>query len=419
MHNREEILCIAMVGLPARGKSTLAQKLQEGLTADGVQAAIFNNGDLRRALDRDDTAAPDFYNPGNQGAVDVREKLAALNIQHAREFLHSGGQVAILDATNVSRKRREFVQDQFPDIPLLFLECFNEDEEILEENILRKTWHSEFAHLDTQQAIASFKKRIEYYRHIFCPLATERNFIRQDSFLNTITDIQILDRIPFFEQLRDLLVTDFVPNLYVVRHGSSEFNLENRIGGDSPLAVQGHHQAQNLAAAFCQTPLSIVFTSSKRRTKQTAAYILEAHTNPPELHSMPLFDEIDSGICEGMDYEEVKRRRPDVHRGRVEDKYNFIYPGGEGYRSMRGRIERGVRKALYLSGGSRHIMIVGHRAVNRLILSYFLYRRPSDVPYLYIPQDRYFHISCAQNERRIRLRCIPQDATTHMPPQSP
>ncbi|ACV67506.1 histidine phosphatase family protein [Desulfohalobium retbaense] len=404
MSEAHQALCIAMVGLPARGKSTLAQKIQDGLAADGVRAAIFNNGEMRRALDRNDTTAPDFYHPANTEAAGVREKIAALNIQRAREFLRDGGQVAILDATNVSRKRREFVERQMHDIPLLFLECFNEDEEILEENILQKARLSEFAHLETRQATASFKKRIEYYRRLFCPLGEERNFIRQDSFLNTIHAIQILDRIPYFEQLRDLLVTDFVPNLYVARHGTSVFNLENRVGGDSPLAQAGHQQAKRLAATFRDTPLSMVFTSTRRRTRQTAAYVLEAQQTAPPLYSMELFDEIDCGICEEMDYEEVKRRRPDVHRGRVEDKYNFVYPGGEGYRNMRARIERGVRKALYLSGGSRHILIIGHRAVNRLILSYFLYRRPADVPYLYIPQDRYFHISCAQNERRIRLR---------------
>jgi adenylylsulfate kinase-like enzyme len=40
-------LYIAMVGLQARGKSTIATKLKESLVHESVKARIFNNGDLR------------------------------------------------------------------------------------------------------------------------------------------------------------------------------------------------------------------------------------------------------------------------------------------------------------------------------------------------------------------------------------
>ena len=44
-------LVIVMVGLPARGKSTMARKLGRTLEMDGVRVRIFNNGELRRKLD--------------------------------------------------------------------------------------------------------------------------------------------------------------------------------------------------------------------------------------------------------------------------------------------------------------------------------------------------------------------------------
>jgi broad specificity phosphatase PhoE len=49
-------------------------------------------------------------------------------------------------------------------------------------------------------------------------------------------------------------------------------------------------------------------------------------------------------------------------------------------------------------------MIVGHQAVNRLILSHFLYRRDVDVPYIYIPQDRFYHIVSTQNKKLFELK---------------
>jgi len=71
---------------------------------------------------------------------------------------------------------------------------------------------------------------------------------------------------------------------------------------------------------------------------------------------------------------------------------------------MEERIERGIKKVLYLSKYSDNIMIVGHRAVNRMILSYFVYRRREDVPYIYIPQDRYYHIRISQNKKVFELK---------------
>ena len=49
MHNmnlNEEHLYIIMVGLPARGKTTIAGKIAESLKRDGIHTRIFNNGDL-------------------------------------------------------------------------------------------------------------------------------------------------------------------------------------------------------------------------------------------------------------------------------------------------------------------------------------------------------------------------------------
>ena len=90
---------------------------------------------------------------------------------------------------------------------------------------------------------------------------------------------------------------------------------------------------------------------------------------------------------------------PQVSEARKKDKYNYVYPGGEGYVTMQERISRGIKKALYLSNPLDNIMIVGHRAVNRMILSHFLFRRDEDVPYIYIPQDKFYYISSTPDKK--------------------
>ncbi len=65
-------LIIAMVGLPGRGKSTIAKRLQHGLNYEGIKTRIFNNGDVRRQLLGDASTEPDFYNPDNSFGREAR-----------------------------------------------------------------------------------------------------------------------------------------------------------------------------------------------------------------------------------------------------------------------------------------------------------------------------------------------------------
>jgi predicted kinase len=107
-------LVVAMVGLPARGKSTMARKLEKAFTMDGVKVKIFNNGKLRRKLTGPETSLPDFFSPSNPQGVALRERFAMMNLEMARGFLQRKGQVAIIDAANVTCRRREAIERFFP-----------------------------------------------------------------------------------------------------------------------------------------------------------------------------------------------------------------------------------------------------------------------------------------------------------------
>jgi broad specificity phosphatase PhoE/predicted kinase len=392
-----------MVGLPARGKSTIASKLKENLTKDNINTRIFNNGDLRRKLSREDTFKPEFYDPENREAAALREKIALTNIRRAQDYLSKNGLVAILDATNVSISRREKIALLLRNHPLLFIECINNDEAILEASILTKIKLPEFNHLARETAIQFFQQRIHYYNSIYRHLENERSFIKLDSLNNQILKEEAAEAVPYYDRIRDFLVTDTVKNLFLIRHGETFFNLEDRIGGDSGLTENGMAQAEALADYFKGKKIPYIFASTLKRTIQTAEPIRRLQES---CTIIPLeeFNEIDSGICERMSYEEIRQKMPHVYIRRKEDKFNYIYPGGEGYATMKQRIDSGIKKALYLSSNSRNIMIVGHRAVNRMILSHFLFRRKEDVPYSYIPQDKFYHIVATQNKKLFQLK---------------
>ena len=110
-----DTLLIALVGLPARGKSTMARKIARTIELDDLQVQVFNNGEERRTLSDENTSSPEFFSPNNEAGVSFRDKCALINLEKARNFLNSSGKVAIIDASNVSRDVRfRFLRPRFP-----------------------------------------------------------------------------------------------------------------------------------------------------------------------------------------------------------------------------------------------------------------------------------------------------------------
>ncbi len=400
----DEKLYIVLMGLPARGKSTLAVRLKEAFRKDSIATRIFNNGNLRRIYrPLEETSSAEFYSPANLAAVELRKKFARMNMERAKAYLRNSGQVAILDATNAGRIRREMIEQYLDDHPLLFIECINDDEGILAWSILEKTKLPEFQHMERNKAEDEFIKRIAYYKTIYTPLKAERNYVRLESLQNKIIEEKHTDAIPLYARLRDYLVTDEVKNLFLIRHTQTEHNIVDRIGGDPGLTPRGREQAEALGQFFAKRKISYIFTSSKLRTKRTAEAIADKQ-NKCLIISLREFDEINAGICEGMTYAEIEHQMPQVFRQRETNKYTYAYPEGESYATMKTRIEEGIKKAFFLNRGADNVMIVGHQAVNRMILSHFLYRRQEDVPYIYIPQNRFYHIASTQNKKLFELK---------------
>ncbi len=397
-----ERLCIVLVGLPARGKSTLALRLRDGLEAEGVRVRIFNNGALRRIHYGEASSEPWFYDPANQEGNQARDKLSRMNMQLARQYLETEGHVAILDATNASRTRREMLETEMGSVPVLYIECVNNEPDLVAASIQRKIRLPEFARMSRDEATRHFVQRIRYYESIYAPLGSEANFVRVDTLYNRILQEQFSFIVPYYVRIRDIMVSDWVNNLYLVRHGETYYNLENRIGGNSPLTERGHAQARALADHFRDKPVPYIFTSTRIRSEQTATPLVADHPDSV-LMAMPELDEINSGLCENMRYEEIREKYPEEYAARARDKYNYVYPGGEGYVTMRERISRGFRKALFLSGAAPGTLIIGHQAINRMILSLFLYRRTVDVPYIYVPHDKYYHIVATHHKRLFEL----------------
>lgn len=383
-------LYVAMVGLPGRGKSTVAKRIRDGLKSEGIDVRIFNNGDMRRQLMGDESTGADFFDPDNSFGREAREMICRRNIEAAREWMAKGGEVAILDATNVSRSRRKFIENTITEYPVLFVECVNEDPLLLNACLRKKADLPEFKDYSREEALACFMERVAHYESVYERVKDEKYWMIVDATANRILEEKPCENSPFYSAIREILVSPWVKNLYLARHGQTEFNVQGRIGGDPPLTAKGRVQARELGACMKDIPLEWVFTSTRMRSHETAAPILETH---PHARQMALreFDEIWAGDCENMLYSEIREKMPEVTSGRNANKYGYMYPNGESYAILQERVRRGLRRVLFLAN-DLPVLIIGHQAINRILISLFLRQRTEDVPYIHIPQNQYFHI---------------------------
>lgn len=86
--------------------------------------------------------------------------------------------------------------------------------------------------------------------------------------------------------------------IYLVRHGESQFNVEDRVGGNADLTEKGRRFAESLHPFFkdeFQEGSEVkILTSTLKRTTQTAACIRIPGVTPI---SLKVLDEINGGIC--------------------------------------------------------------------------------------------------------------------------
>ena len=179
-----------MVGLPARGKSFLSQKLCSFYQRLSISASIFNLGDYRRKNFNMSFDAS-FFNEENEVGKNSREICAQLALEDALNFLeHKNGKVAIYDGTNTTEERRLWLKNQLKrfDFKLVWIEMFLEDEAMYFEEIKKsKINNGDYKDIeDTQLASNDFLNRIEEYKKVYIPInafeVLENSYVKITNF---------------------------------------------------------------------------------------------------------------------------------------------------------------------------------------------------------------------------------------------
>ncbi len=100
--------------------------------------------------------------------------------------------------------------------------------------------------------------------------------------------------------------------LYLVRHGETESNrLGLALGRDNvPLNEHGLWQAERVGRALASEPLVAVYSSPLRRALDTAEAVAGHHGREVQVEERLI--EMDVGEVEGLPFDEVRKRYPDL-----------------------------------------------------------------------------------------------------------
>lgn len=198
--------------------------------------------------------------------------------------------------------------------------------------------------------------------------------------------------------------------LFLVRHGQSLWNLENRFTGwhDVDITEAGIEEAKKAGDVLINEKIDIAFTSVLIRAKHTLNLILNEIGKPdiPVIMDKAL-NERSYGNLEGLNKDEtaLKYGEEQVHTWRR--SYDVIPPGGESLKDTYNRVIPYFEKEIvpFLKKGE-NVLIVAHGNSLRSLIMYLEHLSPEEilereiatgVPITYI-FDENFKVSRVENQ---------------------
>lgn len=161
-----------------------------------------------------------------------------------------------------------------------------------------------------------------------------------------------------------------VTTIYLVRHGQTLWNKEQRFQGqlDVPLSDTGRRQAEALAAWLGRRgPFDALYTSDLARAAETAAVIGRQVGLAPVSDSA--LREIHCGDWSGLRVADIEQRYPDQLRVWRSTAHQFTLPGGEGVPDVQRRIVPFYAQAVRRHRGEAIILVAHGVALAALLVA--------------------------------------------------
>ena len=155
-----------------------------------------------------------------------------------------------------------------------------------------------------------------------------------------------------------------MPQLILLRHGESQWNLENRFSGwvDVPLSPRGESEAKQAGLKLKSYPIDIAYTSVLRRANDTLKLALETaeKTGIPIVKTLAL-NERHYGEQQGLNKEETAKKFGEEKVRIWRRSYDVAPPGGESLKDTAARTLPYYREVILkdLAQG-KNVLIAAH-----------------------------------------------------------
>lgn len=145
--------------------------------------------------------------------------------------------------------------------------------------------------------------------------------------------------------------------VYLVRHGETQWNAERRIQGqsDSALTIKGEQQAMQVAERVRNLGITHVIASDLGRTRRTAEIIADACGCGVTLDAR--LRELDMGVLEQRHLDSLTEEEEAWRRQVVNGTPDGRIPGGESMQELSERMHAGLAACLALPAGSRPLLV--------------------------------------------------------------
>lgn len=158
---------------------------------------------------------------------------------------------------------------------------------------------------------------------------------------------------------------------WLIRHGEPDGDARHRCYGslDIGLSETGRAQMRQVAGYLNAKNIAAIYASPRSRALESAKLLAAAQACPIEIVND--LREIDFGDFEGLTYDEIASRYPDLYLQWMEKPTEIRFPNGESFPEMRTRV-LGAFDAIERQRKGQTVAIVSHAGVNRILLAWAL-----------------------------------------------
>ncbi|WP_422358711.1 histidine phosphatase family protein [Reichenbachiella sp.] len=161
-------------------------------------------------------------------------------------------------------------------------------------------------------------------------------------------------------------------NIYIIRHGQTDFNLENKVQGrgiDSSINATGRKQAQGFYEYYKQVPFDKIYVSALKRTKESVQQFIDLGIPYESLDGL---DEISWGKHEGQAYDpEMHKIYLDTIAAWADGKLDIAVGGGETPLDVVKR-QRAAMEYISTKDSEENILIATHGRAMRMLVCWLM-----------------------------------------------